>query len=54
MINFSIKKLLLISNSYTNFFSDHFVKLSLFLNCNKIKKLGVNKTQQIVDAVAGD
>ena len=30
------------------------MKLSLFLNCNKIKKLGVNKVQQIVDAVAGD
>lgn len=33
---------------------DHFVKLSLFLNCNKIKKLGVNKVQQIVDAVQGE
>lgn len=35
-------------------FRDHFVKLSLLLNCNKIKKLGVNKAQQIVDAVVGD
>lgn len=24
------------------------------MNCNKIKKLGVSKVQQIVDAVAGD
>lgn len=33
---------------------DHFVKLSLFLNCNKIKKLGINRVQQIVEAVAND
>lgn len=24
------------------------------MNCNKIKKLGINKVQQIVDAVEGD
>ena len=28
--------------------------MSLFLNCNKIKKLGVSKTQQLVDAIATD
>ena len=33
---------------------DHFAKLSLFLNCNKIKKLGVNKVQQLIDAIATD
>lgn len=26
--------------------------MSLFLNCNKIKKLGVNKVQTLADAVA--
>jgi hypothetical protein len=33
---------------------EHFVKLSLFLNCNKIKKMGINKVQQLVDAIAQD
>jgi hypothetical protein len=31
--------------------SEHFVKLASFLNCNKVKKLGVTNVKQIVDAV---
>lgn len=30
---------------------DHFVKILSFLNCNKVKKLGVNNALQIIEAV---
>lgn len=52
-MSFSTKRQPLISILFRHS-RDHFVKLNLFLNCNKIKKLGVTKTQQIVDAVSTD
>ena len=53
MTNSSTKKSPPTSYLFTHL-RDHFVKLSLFLNCNKIKKLGVNKAQQLLDAIATD
>lgn len=34
-------------------FRDHFVDIKCFLNCNKVKKMGITKVQQIVQAVKG-
>jgi hypothetical protein len=40
------------SNPYLHsLFREHFVKIASFLNCNKVKKLGVTTVKQIIDAV---
>lgn len=32
---------------------EHFVKLASFLNCNKVKKLGVTTIKQIIEGIEG-
>jgi len=43
MINSFMIKLLLISIFLWNIFREHFVDIKCFLNCNKVKKMGINK-----------
>lgn len=53
MMNISMIKLLQISTCFILCCREHFVDIKCFLNCNKIKKMGVTKVGEIVDAVKG-